>query len=419
MQFHDSFFLRPHLISFAGAFVFHSNRVIGLILLAAMGVLILSGCQQQQAKTAGPPPAVPVTVVKASQESVPTELRVVGTVDASAIVQVKSQIAGQLERVAFVEGQNVAKGDLLFVIDQRPFQEALRQAEAAVARDQAQIHQAEAAVDRDTAQAQFAASDAARYAELSKAGVVSKSQADQTKTNADVSREAVRATRASIDSARAALAADQAAVAAAKLNLSFCEIKAPISGRAGNLLVHAGNLVKANDVPLVVIHQVSPIFVNFSAPEQHLAAIRRLNSAHPLTVNVFAKDNPDHAAIGRLAVIDNSVDATTGTIHLKASFDNQNSALWPGQFVTTVLTLDTINNAVVVPVSAVMAGQQGSLVYVIKPDNKAEARPVTPGRVFGEKQIIEKGVEPGENVVVDGQLRLMPGAEVRIVEAGK
>src|SRR5688572_27712431 len=185
------------------------------MLLAVTALLLFSGCQQQQAKTAGPPPAVPVTVVKAAQESVPTELRVVGTVEASAIVQVKSQIAGQLERVAFVEGQNVAKGDLLFVIDRRPFEEALRQAEAAVARDQALINQAEAAVARDTAQAQFAANDAARYAELSKAGVVSKAQADQTKTNADVSREAVRAARAAIEGARAALAADQAAVAAA------------------------------------------------------------------------------------------------------------------------------------------------------------------------------------------------------------
>jgi len=399
--------------------VFHSTRFLGPILLIVAGALALVGCQQQQAKTAGPPPAVPVMVATASQESVPTELRVVGAVEASAIVQVKSQIAGQLERVAFTEGQNVSKGDLLFDIDSRPFQEALRQAEAAVARDQAQINQAVAAVARDTAQAKFAASDAERYAELSKSGVVARSQADQSKTNADVARESVRATQASIESARAALAADQAAVATAKLNLSYTQINAPISGRAGNLLVHAGNLIRANDVPLVVIHQLSPIFVNFSVPEQHLASVRRLNAQNSLRVNAFAKDNPGHAAAGRLAVIDNAVDATTGTIKLKATFDNQNAALWPGQFVTTVLTLDTIQNAIVIPAAAVMAGQQGQMVYVVKPDNKADVRVIQQGRIFGEKTIVEKGVAPDEKVVVDGQLRLMPGAEVRIVEPGK
>ena len=398
--------------------MFHSSRLLGFLLIVAE-VLVFAGCQQQPAKTAGPPPATPVIVATASQEPVPTELRVVGTVEASAIVQVKSQIAGQLERVAFSEGQNIRKGDLLFVIDQRPFQEALRQAEAAVARDQAQINQAEAAVARDTAQAQFAASDSARYAELSKAGVVSKSQADQSKANADVARESVRAAQASIESARAALVADQAAVATAKLNLSYSQIHAPISGRAGNLLVNAGNLIKANDVPLVVIHQVAPIFVNFSVPEQNLATIRRLNSQNALRVNVFSKDNPGIAAVGRLAVIDNAVDAKTGTIPLKAVFDNENSSLWPGQFVTTVLTLDTIPNAVVIPAAAVMAGQQGPMVYVVKPDNKAEVRVIQQGRVFGEKTIVEKGVAAGEKVVVDGQLRLMPGAEVRIVEPGK
>lgn len=397
----------------------HTFRFV-LTALISLGLLGLSGCSKPEpVRTAGPPPATPVTVIPAVTEAVPTELRVVGSVEASAIVQVKSQIAGQLERVAFTEGQNVNKGDLLFVIDSRPYQEALRQAEAAVARDRALISQAEAAVARDTAQAQFAASDAARFAELSKAGVVSRSQADQSKTNADVSREAVRATQASIESARAALAADQAAVAAAKLNLSYCEIPAPISGRAGNLLVHSGNLVKVNDVPLVVIHQVTPVFVNFSVPEQHLATIRRLNAGRKLAVKATAKDNPGQPAIGRLAVIDNAVDTATGTIHLKAEFDNRNAALWPGQFVTTVLTLDTIQNAVVVPAEAVQAGQTGSFVYIVNAEHKAEARPVKPGLVFGEKMIVEHGIAAGENVVVDGHLRLAPGATVTLVEANK
>lgn len=394
------------------------NRFISA-LLGIVCLLALAGCQQQQAKPMGAPPVVPVSVSKATEESVPTELRVVGTVEASSIVQVKSQVAGQLVKVAFSEGQNVAKGDLLFQIDPRPFQDALRQAEAAVTRDRAQIAQSEAALARDAAQAKFNESDAARYAELQKEGLASKSQSDQSKTGADVAREATRVSQANIESARAALAADVAAVSASKLNLDYCDIHAPISGRTGNLLVQAGNLVKVNDVPLVIIHQVSPIFVNFSVPEQHLAAIRRLSSNRKLEVSVFARDNPDHADVGHLSVIDNTVDSTTGTIHLKATFENPNRALWPGQFVNVVLTLDTIQNATVIPAEAVQAGQQGPFVYVVKADNTVENRGVTVGRTFGKKTLVEQGLAPGDTVVIDGQLRLFPGAQIRAVEGPK
>jgi multidrug efflux system membrane fusion protein len=394
------------------------NRVIP-VFLGVLCLLALAGCQQQQAKPISGPPVVPVSVSQATQESVPAELRVVGTVEASAIVQVKSQVAGQLIQVAFAEGQNVSRGDLLFQIDPRPYEDALRQAEAAVTRDRAQIVQSEAALARDTAQAKFNDTDAARYAELQKAGVVSKSQSDQSKTSADVAREATHVSQANISSARAALDADTAAVAAAKLNLDYCGIHAPISGRTGNLLVHAGNLVKVNDVPLVIIHQVTPVFVNFSIPEQHLAAIRRLSANRKLMVSVFSRDNPDHAAMGHLAVIDNTVDSTTGTIHLKATFENQAGALWPGQFVTVVLTLDTIQNATVIPAEAVQAGQQGPFVYVVKADNTVENRSVTVGRTFGKRTLIEKGVAPGDTVVIDGQLRLFPGAQIRAVDAPK
>jgi len=304
------------------------------------------------------------------------------------------------------------------VIDKRPFQEALRQAEAAVGRDKAMISQAEAVLARDSAQAKFAETDAARYAELSKAGVVSKSQYDQSRTSADVSREAARATQAGIESAKAALEADLAAVANAKLNLNYCEIHAPISGRTGNLLVHAGNLVKANDVPMVVIHQVSPVFVNFAAPEQHLASIRRLSAARKLLVRVQANDNPGREAVGALSLIDNAVDTTTGTIKLKATYENKDAMLWPGQFVTVVLTLDT-QTATVVPAEAVQNGQQGQFVYVVKPDNHVEIRPVTTGRAIGKIMVIDKGVAPGDTVVTDGHLRLFPGAQIKAVDPGQ
>ena len=297
---------------------------ITAIISSGLCLLFLTACKPAQpAKGPAAMPIVPVSVAKATQESVPTELRVVGTVEASAIVQIKSQISGQLLRVSFTEGQNVAKGDLLFEIDPRPYEEALRQAEANVSRDRAQISQLEATLARDAAQAKYNQSDADRYAELAKAGVVSRSQSDQAKTGADVARESARATQAGIVSAKAALDGDLSAVGAAKLNLDYCQIRSPLSGRTGNLLVHAGNLVKANDVPLVVIHQVSPIFVNFNVPEQHLAAMRRLNANHQLAVRVFAQDDATRGASGTLSVIDNTVDTATGTIHLKATFDNQ------------------------------------------------------------------------------------------------
>ena len=395
------------------------NRVT-LIVCASLCLLLLDACKSAQpAKGPAGPPVVPVSVAKATQESVPTELRVVGTVEASAIVQIKSQISGQLLRVSFTEGQNVANGDLLFEIDPRPYEEALRQADANVARDRAQISQLEATLARDAAQAKYNQSDAERYAELAKAGVVSRSQSDQAKTGADVARESARATQAGIASAKAALDADVSAVGSAQLNLNYCQIRSPLSGRTGNLLVHAGNLVKANDVPLVVIHQVAPIFVNFNVPEQHLAAVRRLSANHRLGVSVFAQDDPTRAASGTLSVIDNTVDTATGTIHLKATFDNKDGVLWPGQFVTSVLTLDTIQGATVVPAEAVQAGQQGQFIYVVGQDNKVAVRVVTTGRAFGKKMVIEKGIAPGDTVVTDGQLRLFPGAQVQLVDPAK
>jgi multidrug efflux system membrane fusion protein len=365
------------------------------------------------------PPVVPVSVTKVAQEAVPTDLRAVGTVEASAIVQVKSQIAGELTSVNFTEGQNVQKGDLLFRIDSRPYEDALAQAQAAVERDRAQITQAEASLARDTAQAKYAESDADLQAELNKGGLTSKSQFNQSQSNADAARAAARATQATIETARAALRADEAAVETAKLNLSYCEIHAPISGRTGNLLVHAGNLVKVNDVALVVIHQLSPAFVDFSVPEEHLGAIRRLSAGRKLAVRVSSQDDPGRTASGFLTVIDNTVDNATGTIHLKATFDNKDGMLWPGQFVNVVLTLDTIHDAAVVPAVAVQSGQMGQFVFAVKPDKTVEIRPVTPGRVFGDKMVIEKGVAPGDTVVTDGTMVLFPGATVRIVDTPK
>jgi membrane fusion protein, multidrug efflux system len=382
-------------------------------------VLALNACSRKPAQSAPPPPVVPVAVAKVWKESIPITLRVVGTMDASETVQVKSQVAGQLLSVHFTEGQNIEKGALLFKVDARPYEEALRQAEAALARDRAQLRQADAVLARDIAQSKYAEADATRYAELSKEGIIARAQADQVRTGADVTLATVRASQAAIESINAAINSDKAAVDKAKLDLSYCSIQAPIAGRAGNLLVYAGNLVKVNDVPLVVLHRITPIFANFSVPEQHLGAIRRLSASRALAVRVALKDEPGRSADGRVVVLDNSVDAATGTIRLKAVFENQDRLLWPGQFVNVALTLDTIADASIVPPEAVQNGQQGEFVYIVKADSTVEPRPVKAGFALEGKLVIEKGVAPGETVVTDGQLRLFPGARIRAVDPAK
>ncbi|MGP8246039.1 MAG: efflux RND transporter periplasmic adaptor subunit [Bryobacteraceae bacterium] len=388
-------------------------------LLIIIIVLTASSCRQQQAPAMSGPPVVPVSVAPVTQESVPADLQVVGTVGASAVVQIKSQIAGELTKVYFTEGTNVKQGDPLFDIDARPYEDALHQAQAAVERDRAQITQAEATLERDHAQARFAESDAARQAELNKAGLTPRSTFDQAQATAASSRASDRADEASIETAKAALAADQAAVETARLNVSFCRIRAPLAGRTGNLLVHPGNLVKVNDVALVVINRIAPIFVDFSVPEENLGAIRRLNANHPLPVKVQQRDGPPAVASGYLSVIDNTVDSTTGGIHLKATFDNTGGLLWPGQFVNVTLTLDTRRDAALVPSEAVQSGQTGSFVYAVKKDHTVEIRPVVTGRAFENKIVIEKGVGPGDTVVTDGQMRLFPGAKIIAVDAPK
>ena len=384
--------------------------------LPALAAALLAGCSSRQTQSAGAPPATPVSVAVVTQESVPVEIRAIGAVEASATVQVKSQIAGELLSVKFTEGGNVNRGDLLFEIDARPYREALRQAEAAVARDGAQLRQAEANLARDQAQSRNADVEAARYEALVKEGVVSRTQYDYARTNSDALREAIRADQAAIESARASLESDRAAVDRAKLDLSYCEIRSPIPGRAGNLLVHAGNLVKANgDAPLVVVNQVTPIFATFGVPERQLAAIRRNSSARRLPVEVSPQDDRGKVVRGILTVIDNTVDTNTGTIRLKATFANEERLLWPGQFVDVALTLDTRSNAILAPPEAVQAGQQGQFVYVVKSDQTVESRSVTVGPAVGGKVIIEKGLAKGETVVTDGQLRLFPGARIQAV----
>jgi multidrug efflux system membrane fusion protein len=321
-------------------------------------------------------------------------------------------VGGPLLSVRFAEGANVSKGDLLFEIDPRPFREALRQAEAAVAKDQAQLRVAEANLARSRAQLKNAQADAARFEQLSKEGISTRMQEDQVRTAAEVAEQTLRSDEAAIEGIRAALESDQAAVEQAKLNLSYCEIRSPISGRAGNVLLHPGNLVKANDDnPLVVINQIAPIFVTFGVPERYLGTISQQHARRRLTVEVATDKDAPQTSGGTLSVIDNTVDRATGTIRLKAIFDNRDSRLWPGQFVNAVLTMDT-QTATVIPSEAVQVGQQGSFVYVVKSDQTVEARPVAVGQTVEGKVIVEQGLASGETIVTDGQSRLFPGAKI-------
>ncbi len=394
-------------------------RIAKTVLIAGM-LACLSSCSSaetaQTPQPAGPRvfPPVPVSIAQSAEDTVPIELKAFGTVEAFSSVDVKSQVAGPLLTVKFTEGSNVTRGDLLFEIDPRPFQETLRQAEATMTKDTAQLRLAEANLARDQANQKNVNSDAERYAQLAKEGIATRMQQEQIRTAADMAREAVRADEAAIESIHAALESDRAAVERAKLDLSYCQIHAPISGRAGNLLVHAGNLVKANDLPLVVINQISPIFVSFGIPERQLNALTSRN-ARKIPVQAFFEGSSDQVD-GALSVIDNKVDPTTGTVRLKATFDNKERLLWPGRFVNVVMTLD-MQKATVVPSESVQVGQQGSFVYVVKADKTVEPRPVAVGATINGRVVIEKGIAPGETVVTDGQSRLFPGATIAAGQA--
>jgi multidrug efflux system membrane fusion protein len=362
---------------------------------------------------------MPVTTGMATLEAAPLEVSVVGTVEASSHVEIKSQVAGQIESIHFTEGQDVTAGQVLLTIDKRPYQDALLQAQAAVERDQAQIVQTQAAAQRDAAQARAADADANRFMALANEKLVSEQQRLQYTTASETAAAAVRADQAAVETARAALKVDQAAVERAQLDISYCEIKAPMAGRTGNLLVHAGNLVKVNDVALVVINGIDPAFVNFNAPERYLATIQRENRMHKLPVEIESRDGAGAKATGVLSVVDNAVDPQTGTIHLKATVANPKRQWWPGQFVDVRLVLDPASRATVVPAESVQNGQSGTFVYVLKGDQTVEARSVTVSRTLEHRAIIESGLKPGEVVVTDGQMMLAPGARVMVPPGGR
>jgi multidrug efflux system membrane fusion protein len=385
-----------------------------LVLSAALVIVILaSGCSKQKAVAASGAPAAPVKVALAETKTLPIELRAFGNVEAFKTISVKSQQTGALMRVNFKEGDPVTKGQLLFEIDPRTYQEAIHQIEANLARDNALLKQAEANLARDIAQEKFSRDQARRYSELAKQGVFSKEQSDQANSTADSQGAALSADRAAIDSSRSAIVADDAALANAKLQLSYCYIYSAVDGRTGNISVKEGNLVKATDIELVTITQIQPVYVTFTVPERQLPVIRDRMRAGKLVVRAVPQGSGTTAEEGALTFVDNAVDQATGTIKLKATFVNGASRLWPGQFCDVVVTLGRKPDVVAIPNQAVQTGQAGRYVFVVKDDRTVEMRPVVIGESVGGWVEVQQGVQAGETVVTEGHIRLASGSKVR------
>jgi len=362
--------------------------VVAVALVAAavaLGLYFTNDSRAKEKRSASGPVAIPVVVAAAVQQSIPVRLQAIGNVEAFSTVALKARVDGQIVAVNFTEGQEVKKGDVLFRVDPRPYQAALRQAEANALRD---------AAARDQARSQER-----RYQELLDKNFVSKEAYAQIATNAQV--------------AEANAKASQAALENAQLSLAYCTIASPIDGYTGKVLLQAGNLVKANDVnPLVVINQVKPVYVNFAVPEQQLPTVRKYMALGALAVQAVGGGDAVLAQ-GELIFVDNAVDPSTGTIRMRAQFDNRDASLWPGQFVNVSVKLYDQTDAIVIPARAVQTGPQGSYVYIVRADMTAELRRITVERGEGERAVI-KGLAGGERVVTRGALRLAPGARVEI-----
>ena len=366
------------------------RRAIGfaaVLALAAAAVLwrLSPNTQVEPAAAQAPAPGIPVTAGTVAAQDVPVFLLGIGTVQAYNSVSIKSRVDGQIVQIDFKEGQEVKQGDPLIQIDPRPYQ--------------AQLEQAQATKQKDEAQLAGAKLDLERYAKLLGTGYQTRQSYDNQ--------------TALVAQLQAAIKGDEAQINTAKLNLSYADIRSPIDGRLGAKLVDKGNLVHANDnTPLVTITEVKPIFVSFTLPQETLDDLRENNKEAPLVVYAYSGDGKKQLAEGKLTLIDNAIDQATGTIHLKARFDNDDEQLWPGEFVSLRVILSTRRNVATVPAQTVQNGPNGHYAYTIKPDNIVERRAVEVASIQDGIAVVTKGLTPGERVVVDGQYRLTDGARV-------
>ena len=363
-----------------------------LALLAAAGFIVFQANRGSRADTQKGPPAVPVTTAPVLLKTVPVRLYAIGNVEPYTTVSIKARVDGQLMSAHFKEGDEVRQGAVLFEIDPRPFAAALKQSQANLLKDRALL-------DRATEQEK-------RYKDLLAKNFISPDAYEQVRTNAAT--------------AAATVAADEAGIESAKLSLEYCTIRSPVTGYAGRIQIQQGNLVKANDVnALVTINQVVPIYTSFSIPEQNVADVRKYQAAGELKVQAIFPNAAHSPVAGRLSFLDNAADMTTGTIKLKAEFPNTDKALWPGQFVNVVLTLYEQKEAIVTPSAAVQNGPNGQYVFVVKPDMTVELRNIKISRGEGDDTVVTNGLQPGEQVVIVGQLRLAPGSRVSVGKAAQ
>jgi multidrug efflux system membrane fusion protein len=402
-------------------FKFVSPTAAGLIFAACL----TTACSSDPATNGGPGGGgggrgggrggggdVPVVTGKVTQKDIPIQLDAIGNVEAYTTISVRSQVTGILTEVLFSEGDFVKKGDHLFTIDPRPYQEALKQAQANLVRDKALLAQAVAQLARDAATAEYAQVTAERQAQLVARQLISKDQAQQVQSSADAAKAAADADKAAIESAQSQIDVQASLVDAAKVQLDYCTITSPLDGRTSSLEVKLGNLVTANSMELMTVAKIQPVFVTFAVPAVHLPEIQKHMAEGALTAVATPQDSTAQPSTGHLAIVDNMVDPSTDTIKLKAIFDNPTRQLWPGQFARITLRLSTIDHATVVPTEAVQTGQDGQFVFVVKPDFTVELRTVTIGENSDEDTVVRQGLQLGETVVTEGQLRLEPGTRI-------
>lgn len=405
-----------------------------IFLFAGLSAILFIGCTNKAQQNFDRPPA-PVTVTAAVSQDVPTYLDAIGKTVAREVVAIQPQVSGRITKIHFTDGANVNKGDMLFTIDPRPFQAKLHEAEANVSRDIALKKQAEANLVRDAAQAKWGEVQVVRYRKLVEQGVVAPEQYEQLRANWDSLKATVEADRAAINSADEAIKVNRAIVESAKVQLSYCFIRSPIAGRAGQRLVDVGNVVNpggasgvgaanaasseqgasgsSGSSPLLVIERLDPIYADFTISQSSLAAVQTQMRAGRLRTEVRLPDSADEPVSGELTFLDNSVQNATGTVNLRATIPNSLHTFWPGRFVNIRLVLNTIHQAVLIPATAPQMSASGSFVYVVNPDSTAEQRPVTLGQRQGDLIVVETGVNSGEQVVTNGQLGVTPGGKVR------
>lgn len=406
------------------------NYQLGVAVFLGFSALFSLACVNKAQQSFAPPPA-PVTVTQAVAQDVPTYLDAIGKTVARETVSIQSQVAGRITKIHFTDGANVRKGDLLFTIDTRPFEANVKQAQANLSRDVALKRQAEANLAKEVAQAKWGLTQVNRYRDLVEHGVVPREQYEQLRANLDSLNANVEAARAAVHSADELIKVDAAAVDSEKVKLSYCYIRSPIDGRAGQRLADVGNVVNpggvsnqssggtaasGNSSSLLVIDRLDPIYADFTISQNDLTKVQEQMREGTLKAEVRLPDSTELPVSGQLTFLDNSVQNATGTVNLRATIPNNGHLFWPGRFVNIRLILNTIHQAVLVPSGAPQVSANGPFVYVVKQDSTAEQRPVSLGQRQGDLVVVEKGVQAGERVVTAGQLGVTPGGKVRVEE---